>query len=88
MKDQEIPRKFADVEFGDDEELNKLVAKRLKSWRSLREQDGTDEGTMRSIAESYEMMKRQYEIQRAVVGQLVTRTSELARELHEEKKDD
>ncbi len=82
MKDQKIPEQFGGSDVG---ELKELVDKRLRSWRALREQDGTDEGTLRHIAESYEMMKRQYEIQRAVVGQLVTRTSELAQELFQEK---
>ena len=81
MKEQKIPEQFS----LDDPELEELVANRLKSWRELRKQDGTNEGSMWTIAASYEMMKRQYEIQRAVVGQLVTRTSELARELHQEK---
>jgi hypothetical protein len=80
MTDQEIPRKFEGAD-GDDEELNELVDKRLKSWRALREQDGTHEGTVRTIAQSYEMMKRNYEIQRAVVGQLVSRIEKTGKEL-------
>lgn len=82
MTEQKIPERFTP----EDPELVEKIAARMESWQALRNQDGTPEGTMHSIAEAYEMMKREYEIQRAVVGHLVSRLEDKSRELHEEKR--
>ena len=82
MKDIKIPRPFG----VDDKELEELIDKRMKSWRALREQDGTHSGTVHSIANSYERMKRQYENQHAIVGHLVQRIEDMGKELAELRK--
>ncbi len=77
MTDQEIPKRYR----GDEPELEKKVIRRLKSWKALRKQDGTLEGTMESIAIGYELQVREVEIQRAVVGHLVQRIEDMGKEL-------